>query len=91
MKTMEKQYSPIKTFLSGCRQGMALFGQNITLIINTSLLCIVYVLGVGMTSLIAKLAGKHFLEMRQKKGEKESYWKDLDLKKKPIEGYYRQF
>jgi len=48
-------------FLKGCREGMHLFGQNIALIINTILLTAVYVLGVGMTSLIAKMASRHFL------------------------------
>ncbi|KHO51036.1 MAG: hypothetical protein QT04_C0047G0031 [archaeon GW2011_AR11] len=78
-------------FLKGCREGMHLFGQNIALIINTILLTAVYVLGVGMTSLIAKMAGRHFLETRMKKGEKESYWKDLNLGKKAVDEHYRQF
>ncbi len=79
---------PIKTFLKGAKEGMSLFGQNIALIVNTFLLFMVYLVGVGMTSLIAKLVGKHFLDMKKKK---DTYWKDFNLKKKPIEEYYRQF
>lgn len=77
-----------KLFFIGCREGMHLFGQNIALIINTVLLFIVYIVGVGATSLIAKIAGKHFLEMKK---QEVSYWKPLNLKKKKIEDYYRQF
>ncbi len=88
--------SSLRTFLKGCKDGMRLFGQNIALIVNTLLLIVVYALGVGLTSLIAKMAGKHFLEMelkkdRKKKGGQKSYWQDLNLKKRPMEEYYRQF
>ncbi|MFH1849978.1 MAG: hypothetical protein ABH879_07410 [archaeon] len=48
----------------------------------------VYLIGVGLTSIAAKIAGKHFLEM--KPGGK-TYWKKLDLRTKDIEKYYRQF
>jgi hypothetical protein len=65
------------------------FGYNIALIINTLLLSLVYVVGVGFTSVIAKLFRKHFLKIIISK--KNSYWYDLNLKKKPIEEYYRQF
>lgn len=80
-----------QTFLKGCGEGMHLFGQNIALIINTILLTVVYVFGVGLTSLIAKVAGRHFLETKMKKGEKESYWKGLNLGKKAVDEHYRQF
>jgi hypothetical protein len=78
----------MKTLLKGIKKGMKDFGHNLATIINTVLLFIVYIIGVGITAIIAKLAGKHFLDI---KGEKPSYWSDLNLKKKPIEEYYRQF
>ena len=78
----------LKQFLRGVRKVMRNFGYNIALIINTILLFFVYVVGVGFTSIIAKIFGKHFLETKLKK---DSYWSDLNLKKRPIEDYYRQF
>jgi len=77
-----------KTFFSGIKQGMHVFGTNIALIVNTLLLLIVYLIGVGMTSLIARIAKKRFLDISL---DKETYWKSLNLKKKPMEEYYRQF
>jgi len=64
------------------------FGIGVSVIVNSLLLSIVYVAGVGFTSLFAKLVGKRFLETKKKK---DTYWSDLDLKKKPLEEYYRQF
>jgi len=58
-------------------------------IINSILLTIVYLIGVGITSIIAKLFRKQFLDVKLSK--KDTYWCDLNLKSKPIEEYYRQF
>ncbi len=65
------------------------FGRGIAFLINSLLLAFVYFLGVGITSLIAKAFGKRFLQLRSSK--KDSYWSELDLKKKKFEEYYRQF
>jgi len=78
-----------KQFFIGFKKGTGNFGYNIALIINTILLILVYLMGVGLTSIFAKIVGKHFLETKLSK--KETYWSDLNLKKKPIEEYYRQF
>jgi hypothetical protein len=78
----------LKQFLRGFKKGMGNFGNNIALIINTILLSFVYAMGVGLTSIVAKLSGKHFLEMKL---SKDSYWSNLNLKKKKLEDYYRQF
>ena len=80
----------LKQFFSGFRKGFRDFGHTISAIINSILLLIVYLIGAGLTSLFAKLAGKHFLQRKINKA-KETYWSDLNLKKKPIEEYYRQF
>ncbi len=79
-----------KQFFRGFKKGLENFGSNITTIINFVLLSIVYLVGVGITSIIANLFGKHFLDMKLSK-KKDSYWSSLDLKKKPINNYYRQF
>ena len=78
-----------KRFFNGFKKGMRKFGNYISLIINTTLLTFVYLIGVGLTSIFAKIIGKHFLEMKISK--KSTYWSDLNLKKKPIKEYYRQF
>lgn len=79
----------IRQFYRGFKGGMKKFGENIALIINTILLFFVYLIGVGITSIVAKIVGKHFLE--KKLSKKDTYWNSLKLKKKPIEEYYRQF
>lgn len=79
-----------RRFFSGFKEGMLTFGSNISIIVNSILLLIVYLLGVGITSMVAKLFGKHFLETRISK-QQQTYWSDLSLKKKSIDEYYRQF
>ena len=76
-------------FFSGFKNGFSLFGHNISLIVNSALLFIVYIIGVGITSIIAKIFGKHFLKIKEK--EKNSYWEYLGLGKKDTDEYYRQF
>lgn len=76
-------------FFDGFGEGTKQFGKNITLVINTTLLFIVYVFGVGLTSMTAKLVGKKFLDINI--GKKKTYWSDLSLKKKKIKSYYKQF
>jgi len=79
----------LKQFLRGAKKGMKDFGQGIALIINSVLLTVVYFVGVGFTAIFAKLFRKHFLDMKLSK--KKTYWSGLNLKKRPIEEYYRQF
>jgi hypothetical protein len=50
----------------------------------------VYVFGIGITSVLAKVFSKHFLDMKISR-ERESYWSELDVKKRPIDEYYKQF
>ena len=78
----------LKQFFNGFQKGIKSFSDNITSIINFLLLSIVYLIGVGLTSIVAKIFSKHFLDMKKKK---DSYWHNLKLKNKPIEEYYRQF
>jgi len=80
----------VKGFLKGFKKGMTSFGENIIVIINTILLFAVYVIGVGLTAIIAKLTNKQFMDMRISRNQK-SYWSDLNLKKRDKEEYYRQF
>lgn len=82
--------SKIKLFFRGFKKGTKDFGDNIVLIVNVILLSVVYFIGVGLTSILAKLFRKKFLETKISK-ERKTYWSDLNLRKKPMEEYYRQF
>ena len=75
-------------FLKGFFKGFKIFGRNIALIVNTILLTFVYLLGVGPTSIIARLFKKDFLDL---KSSGKSYWKPIDNEKRDIDYYYRQF
>ncbi len=76
-------------FIGGFKKGSGEFAQIIINIVNFVLLFFVYFIGIGMTSVIAKLFGKHFIDLNQKK--KNSTWIVRHLKKQPIKNYYRQF
>jgi hypothetical protein len=80
----------IKQFFIGFKEGTGMFSHNIGLIVNSVLLSIVYFIGIGFTSIAAKISGKKFLELRTSK-KSQTYWSNLNLKKKKIERYYRQF
>jgi len=78
------------SLFKGIKEGFKAWGQNITILINSLLLSIVYLIGVGFTSLFALILRKKFLQFKLSK-ERESYWTELNLTKKPLEEYYRQF
>jgi hypothetical protein len=78
----------MKEFAGGFRKGMKMSGETIGTLVNSLLLLVVYVVAVGLTSLVAKIAGRKFLEFGPKSS---SYWSPLNLKKKKMDEYYRQF
>ena len=80
----------IKAFFKGFMDGTKKFGHVITGIVNFVLLSLVYFIGVGVTSIFAKIFRKRFLNIRLNK-KLGSYWEPLNLSKKPQEEYYRQF
>jgi len=69
-------------------KGMKEFSQIITTIVNSILLSAVYILGIGLTSVVAKVMKKDFMNLKKKS---DTYWTDLNLKKRPFEKYLRQF
>lgn len=85
-----KVVTMIKLLFKEFKSGMHQFGQNITLIVNSILLTIVYILGVGITSITAKVLSKQFMKKSLSKKSK-TYWSKLDLKKEKEDTYYRQF
>jgi len=78
------------SFFKGFKKGTEEFSHNITVIINSFLLFIVYIVGVGLTSVVAKIFGKHFLDKKIDR-KSNTYWSDLNIKKKSIKECYRQF
>lgn len=74
----------------GFKKGIKDFGEYITILVNTVLLFFAYIIGIGLTFLFAKILRKHFLDLKPSKKEK-TYWSDLNLSKKRIDDYYRQF
>lgn len=77
-------------FFENFKEGQKLFGEDIGMIVNTVLLTIVYIIGVGLTSITAKVFRKKFLELYPDKLSK-TYWNNLNLKTQKKETYYRQF
>ncbi|MFH1399892.1 MAG: hypothetical protein ABIH41_00075 [Nanoarchaeota archaeon] len=74
--------------LASLLKGFKRFGQHITTLINSILLSIVYILGVGITSLIARIAGKKFMDTSSRR---KTTWTDLDIDKRATDSYFRQF
>jgi len=68
--------------------GSKMFGELISAIVNLVLLSVVYFIGVGLTSITARILGKKFID---NKTSNKSYWKELNLTTRPFEEYYRQF
>ena len=79
-----------RKFIKGFKIGQKSFGESIATVVNSILLTFVYFVGAGLTFVAAKLFGKHFLDLEINK-KTNSYWSDLNLGKKPMKEYYRQF
>ena len=77
-------------FVKGFKKGALDFSHTISIIVNSVLLSVVYLLGVGFTSLFAKFKKKHFMDMKVSKAN-GTYWSDLNHHKKQLQDYYRQF
>ena len=86
---MKQHTNKVKPFLKSFHQGMKEFALVISSLVNTILLLIVYLFGVGLTSIAARLMKKQFLLL--KKNKTITYWQELNLVKKPLKEYYRQF
>lgn len=80
----------LKTFFTGLKTGFHTFGESINKLVNTLLLSVTYIVGVGSVSVIAKLQKKKLLDLKTEKS-KETYYQSLMLTKKSKKEYYRQF
>ena len=77
-------------FLREFIKGMHLFGKKISFFVNMFLLLLAYIFGIGITSIVAKLVGKHFLKLNiQKDGN--SYWEDTSFTNKKIREFLKQY
>ena len=74
----------------GFKAGFREVGEVLAGLVNLLLLSLVYLAGVGLTSIVAKIFGKHFLNLKQQK-DKKTYYEELNLSKESKETYYRQF
>jgi len=72
------------------KKGFLAFSHFMQKIVNTILLSIVYFIGIGLTSLILKLFGKRFMELKLDKHAK-SYYKNCDATKKQKSDFYRMY
>jgi len=79
----------IRLFARGFATGFKTFGHSINGVVNFFLLSLVYLLGVGPTSIIGRLLGKRFLDLKADSGE--TYWVDNKVSKEDIENYHRMF
>lgn len=79
----------IKSFFRGFQNGLRNFSVIIISVVNFILLLIVYIFGVGLASIFAKLFNKHFLDMKTDK--RKSYYTERRIGKEEISSYYNQF
>ncbi|MBR9706737.1 hypothetical protein GOV14_06900 [Candidatus Pacearchaeota archaeon] len=80
----------IKLFFKGFIQGQKEFGKSITVLVNSIILTAVYIFGIGITCVFAKLFRKQLLELRLEK-DKKSYWKDYHQNSNKMEDCCNQF
>ncbi len=73
----------LKEFMMGVVEGMKQFGKLISTLINSLLMLTVYFLLVGPTAILAKIAGKQSIELKNigwnkiHKRDKDSHYKQF--------------
>lgn len=87
---MSAKYTSLERYWFPFRSGMHFFGERIGAIVNAGLLLFVYGCGIGIPSLIARLFGKRFLEMKIE-GQLTTYWRPIREVPGPLRRYLRQF
>src|SRR3989344_497823 len=89
-RKVNKTMAQISEFFRQAKIGQKEFGEDIATVINSILLSIVYFLGFGATFILSRIMKKKFLSNKIDKSA-DSYWERLNLGKKQMEEYYRQF
>ena len=78
----KKLFESFKSFLGH-------LGRIISGIVSFILLAIVYFTGIGSISVVMRLFGEHFLDIKKQK--KESNWQEHKVEKQSLEHYYKTF
>jgi len=78
-------------FFKGFYEGIKEFSAILVGIINFILLLLVYIFGVGMSFVIAKVTRKKLMNLEKFDKKVKSYWIDKKIKKPNIKDAYRQF
>ena len=80
----------LKLFFNQIKLGFKEFGEVLSFLINTLLLFLVFVLGIGIIAIIAKLLKKKFLDLYPDKNLK-SYWVSKVNRNKNLEDSVKPF
>jgi hypothetical protein len=79
-------------FFLGVKTGARRFSALLADSVNLVLLFLVYFLGVGVTSIIARVFSKKFLDMGSTQESCKTYWRTVSPSKETDKSYfYRQF
>ncbi len=81
----------IKLFFKGLGSGFQEPGHLLARLINTLLLLIVFVFGVGPVAIISRLRGKRYLATKSFSQTATTYWQDCSLENKSKEDYTKLF
>jgi len=81
----------LPTFFKGFYEGFKSFGQSVSTVVNFILLLIVYFVGIGITSIVAKISGKHFLVMKSYDKKSKTTWSKIKIKKESLKNFKRMF
>lgn len=79
-----------KIYFGSFTKGMNEFNKDLIFIINSVVLLIVYVLFVGITSIIARVFKKHFLHLNIS-ANIDTYWTSTKQNLDSSEDYFKQF
>lgn len=79
-----------KQYFSPFTEGMHFFGDRVSAIVNSLLLGVVYFIGIGIPSILARIKGKNFLEVELDR-QAASYWRPIHEGNEPLKRYLRQF
>ena len=80
----------MSSFLNELKEGAKRYGEEVAFLVNCLLLTLAYIVGVGLTWLVAGLVHKKFLAVYPDHS-KNSYWEKSNLSNRKKEDYYRQF
>lgn len=79
----------MRIFIRGFKKGFSAHGKNLALLVSSLMLSFVYVFGIGMTAMFAKITKKKLIDVGP--GKKKSYWAKIRLSTERLDNYYKQF